>query len=100
MTTDPAKTSLPVEEVRRQADETNGGRSHRDHDLVLLRDMLRIRRFERHPFCQSPRPRCHFTTTGTCSRIGWLVPVSIEVATSAKSTEYVPGVSVTIPMTP
>lgn len=46
MTTEPAKTSLPVEEVRRQADATHGGRAHRDHDLLLLHEMLRIRRFE------------------------------------------------------
>ncbi len=46
MTSDPAKTSLPVEEGLRQADATTPGRAHRDHDLLLLHDMLRIRRFE------------------------------------------------------
>ena len=28
----------------------------------------------------------YLTTTGTCSRIGWLFPVAVEVATSAKLT--------------
>ena len=49
-----------------------------------------------------PPPRagsCHLTTTRIFSRIGWVFLVSVTVATRAKSTEYVPGVEVTMSLT-